>query len=136
MLYTSSVKYESTGHAVHLLVYHLVWTPKYRRSVLVGDVAVRLRELIAEIAAEHKWTLIELAVQPDHVHAFVRTLPSDQPHMVVRALKGRTSRLLRQEFPSLRRRLPTLWTRSYFCATAGNVSAATIQRYIEAQKGV
>jgi putative transposase len=130
------MQYERTGHAVHLLVYHLVWTPKYRRSVLVDAVAVRLRDLIVEIVVEHGWALIELAVHPDHVHVVVRGMPTDQPHLIVRALKGRTSRVLRQEFPHLKRRLPTLWTRSYFSATAGNVSAATIQRYIEAQKGV
>ena len=95
-----------------------------------------LRALVAEIAADHGWTVIELAVQPDHVHLFVRSRPTDSPHLIVRAFKGRTSRVLRQEFPALRRRLPTLWTRSYFCGTAGNVSAATIRRYITAQKGV
>lgn len=128
--------YRHTGHAVHLLNYHLVWCPKYRRSVLGGEIAVRLTEIVAEVAGEHDWTIIEAAIQPDHVHLFVRCRPTDSPHLIVRALKGRTSRVLRQEFPSLRRRLPTLWTRSYFCGTAGNVSAATIQRYIEAQKGV
>jgi len=130
------MEYAHTGHAVHLLVYHLVWCPKYRRSVLTESVGKRLRELVSEVAAEHGWTILELAIQPDHVHAFVRCAPTDTPHLVVRALKGRTSRVLRQEFPWLKRRLPTLWTRSYFCATAGNVSAATIQRYIEAQRGV
>lgn len=128
--------YEHTGHAVHLLNYHLVWCPKYRRKVLEGAIADRLRMLVPEIAGEHDWTVLELAVQPDHVHLFVRVRPIDSPHLIVRAFKGRTSRVLRQEFPALRRRLPTLWTRSYFVGTAGNVSAATIQRYIEAQKGV
>ena len=128
--------YEHTGHAVHLLNYHLVWTPKYRRSVLDGPIADRLRALVGEIAAEHGWAVVELAVQPDHVHLVVRCRPTDSPHLVVRAVKGRTSRVLRQEFAVLRRRLPTLWTRSYFCGTTGNVSAATIQRYVAAQKGV
>jgi len=136
VLYTSRVDYATTAHAVHLLVYHLVWCPKYRRPVLVDGVVERLRVIVAEVVAEHGWQLAELAIRPDHVHAFVRCRPTDPPHLVVRALKGRTSRLLRREFPALRRRLPTLWTRSYFCASAGNVSAATIQRYIEAQKGV
>lgn len=136
MLYTPSVEYETTAHAVHLLVYHLIWCPKYRRPVLTGPVAARLRELVAVVADEHGWSIAEAAVQPDHVHLFLRCLPTDTPHLIVRALKGRTSRALRQEFPALKRRLPTLWTRSYFVSTAGNVSAATIQRYIEAQKGV
>jgi REP-associated tyrosine transposase len=136
MLYNVSMDYAHTGHAVNLLVYHLVWCPKYRRSVLMPEIAARMRELVAELAAEHSWQVLKLAIQPDHVHLFLRTLPTDAPHLVVRAIKGRTSRILRKEFPSLRRRLPTLWTRSYFCATAGNVSAATIQRYIQAQTGV
>ena len=91
---------------------------------------------MSEIATEHGWTVLEVAVQPDHVHLFMRCRPIDSPHLVVRAMKGRTSRVLRSEFPVLRRRLPTLWTRSYFVGTAGNVLAATIQRYIAAQKGV
>jgi putative transposase len=130
------VEYERTAHSVHLLVLHLVWCPKYRRPVLVGDVANRLRELIPQIAAEHGWTILELAVQPDHIHLFVRCLPTDSPHLIARQIKGQSSRLLRQEFASLRRRLPTLWTRAYFVASAGNVSAATIARYVAAQKGV
>jgi len=136
VLYTFFVEYETTAHAVHLLVYHLIWCPKYRRPVLDGPIAARLRELVSTVADEHGWTVVEAAIQPDHVHLFLRCRSTDAPHLVVRALKGRTSRALRQEFPALKRRLPTLWTRSYFCASAGNVSAATIQRYIEAQKGV
>jgi putative transposase len=130
------VEYEHSAHAVHLLIYHLVWCPKFRRPVLVGDVASRLRALIAQITVEHGWDVLELAIQPDHVHLFLRCLPTDSPHLVVRQVKGQTSRVLRQEFAGLRRRLPTLWTRAYFVSTAGNVSAATIKRYIAAQKGV
>jgi putative transposase len=130
------VDYRSTAHAVHLLTYHVVFCPKYRRPVLTGPVVPRLRALVEAVAAEHGWTVVESAVQPDHVHLFLRCLPADAPHRVVRAVKGRTSRVLRQEFPDLRRRLPTLWTRSYFCCTAGNVSAAAIRRYVEAQRGV
>ena len=124
--------YEHTGHAVHLLNYHLVWTPKYRRSVLDGPIAGRLRTLMSEIAAEHGWTVIELAVQPDHVHLFVRCRPTDSPHLVVRAMKGRTSRVLRQEFAVLRRRLPTLWTRSY-CASTQRPTPDEIAAFIAAQ---
>jgi len=128
--------YETTEHAVHLLVYHFVWCPKYRRPVLTGDIESRLRQILFEVAIEHGWAVIQLAVQPDHLHIFLRCKPTDTPHRVVRACKGRTSRLLRQEFSSLRSRIPTLWTRSYFCSTAGNVSAATIERYIATQKSV
>lgn len=130
------MEYQTTAHAVHLLVYHFLWCPKYRRPVLTGAVAERLCQVISEVAVEHDWTIVELAIQPDHLHIFLRCRPTDVPHLVVRSLKGRTSRLLRQEFASLRSRLPSLWTRSYFCSTAGNVSTATIERYIAAQKGV
>jgi putative transposase len=111
------VEYEHSAHAVHLLIYHLVWCPKFRRPVLVGDVASRLRALIAQITVEHGWDVLELAIQPDHVHLFLRCLPTDSPHLVVRQVKGQTSRVLRQEFAGLRRRLPTLWTRAYFVST-------------------
>jgi putative transposase len=115
------------------LTYHVVFCPKYRRPVLTGPV---VRALIEALAAERGWTVVELAVQPDHVRLFLRCLPEDAPHRAVRAVKGRTSRVLRQEFPALRRRLPSLWTRSYFCRTAGNVSAAAVRRYVAAQRGV
>jgi putative transposase len=76
-----------------------------------------------------------LAIQPDHVHLFVRVWPSDSPADVLKAVKGSTSHQLREKHPQLRR-LPSLWTRSYFVSTAGNVSQETIRRYIEAQKGL
>ena len=128
--------YRTTAHAVHRLTYHIVFCPKYRRPVLTGPVVPRLRAVVDAVAAEHGWTVVEVAVQPDHVNLVLRCLPQDAPHLAVRAVKGRTSRVLRQDFPALRRRLPTLWTRSYFCCTAGHVSAAAIRRYIEAQRGV
>jgi len=109
--------YERSGHARHLLIYHLIWCPKYRRPVLQGPVAERLRELVREIAAVHAWQVVEVSVQPDHVHLFLRCLPTDTPHRVMRAMKGTTSRVLRQEFASLRSRLPTLWTHAYLVGT-------------------
>lgn len=113
--------------------YHVVWCPKYRRPVLVGDIAARLDELIREKAAEHGWEIIALSVEPDHVHLFVKTRPKDSPSFVANQFKGFTSRHLRGEFASLRSRLPTLWSRSYFVASVGAVSADTVQRYIDTQ---
>jgi putative transposase len=98
--------------------------------VLVGSVQKRLQQIIGEVINEHRWQLIKLANQPDHVHLFVRTNPSTLPSDIPRPIKGRSSRLLRQEFAHLRK-LPPLWTHSYFLSTAGNVSSETIQRYIE-----
>lgn len=115
------------------LGYHLVWCPKYRRPVLTGDVAARCEELLREKAAEHGWEFVALQVMPDHVHMFVKTRPVDSPAYVANQFKGYTSRMLRAEFPGVRTRLPTLWSRSFFVATVGAVSATTVQRYIDTQ---
>ena len=126
------MEYQHDRHSVHLIVYHLIWCPKYRRRVLVGPVQKQLEQIIHEVIDEQSWQLIELALQPDHVHLFVRANPSSLPSDIPRLIKGRSSRLLRPEFPHLRR-LPSLWTHAYFLSTAGNVSSETIQRYIEQQ---
>lgn len=118
---------------VYDLGLHVVWCPKYRRPVLVGDVAIRLRELIDAKCAEHGWRIVACEVMPDHVHLFVKTRPKDSPSFVANQFKGMTSRVLRQEFPHLRSRLPTLWSRSFFVASVGAVSAATVRRYIDTQ---
>jgi putative transposase len=120
---------------VHLVVYHLVWTPKRRRPVLVNAVAAECRALIERKCAERRWDILELAIQPDHVHLFVRVPPTMSAADVVKECKGLTSHELRLHHPHLRR-LPSMWTRSYFASTAGNVSAATIRRYIAEQTGL
>ena len=107
--------------------------PKYRRTVLTGAIGTRCAELIRAKCAEHGWQVIALEVMPDHVHLFVKARPKDSPSYVANQLKGYTSRVLRQEYPSLRSRLPTLWSRSFFAATVGAVSAATVRRYIDTQ---
>jgi putative transposase len=92
----------------------------------------RLEQIIDEIVHEDQWPLIELAIQPDHVHLFVRTLPSPLPSAIPRLIKGRSSRLLRQEFAHLQR-MPVLWSPSSFLSTAGHVSSETIARYLQQQ---
>ena len=128
-------RYAKNAGAVFSLKHHIVWCPKYRRSVLTPPLDARLKALLAEVAAEHGMTIHAIEVMPDHVHLFIESDPTLCVAEIVNRLKGRTSRVLRQEFPSLRSRLPTLWSRSYFAATVGTVSEATIRRYIEAQKG-
>ena len=107
--------------------------PKYRRRILGGRVAARCGELIEQIAAEHGWQVVAKEVMPDHVHLFVRVGPVDAPASVVRAFKGRTARVLRQEFPYLHNRAKVLWSPSYFAASVGYVSESTVRRYIEHQ---
>lgn len=129
------MEYQRDEHRVHLIVYHLVWTPKRRKAVLTGAIARDGRALIEATCAEKGWDVIELAVQPDHIHLFVRVWPSVSAADVVKECKGITSHDLRATYPSLRR-LPSLWTRSSFAATAGTVSSEIVKRSIEAQKGV
>ncbi len=124
--------YQHEQHSVHLVVYHLIWCPKRRRKVLVGPVRDRLRQIIEEVVAERGWEIIRLAIQPDHVHLFIRANPYTLPADIPRLIKARSAHDVREQFPHLRK-LPSLWTRSYFISTAGNVSQQTIQRSIERQ---
>ena len=125
-------QYRRDEHRVHLIIYHLIWCPRRRKPVLVGPVEARCRELIEGKCAEHGWEILALAIQPDHIHLFVRVWPSDSAAEVVKECKGVTSFHVHNEFPDLLK-LPSTWTRSYFASTAGNVSQETIQRYIAAQ---
>jgi putative transposase len=127
--------YQRDEHRVHLIVYHLIWCPKRRKAVLVGTVAQECERLIRAKCEQLGWTILEVAVQPDHVHLFVRVFPTNAASEVIKEVKGFTAHELRAKYPDLKR-LPSLWTRSYFASTAGNVSQETIQRYIEAQKGM
>lgn len=132
--YTINMEYQHDAHRVHLVAYHIVFCPKRRKAVLVGDVARDCDVLLREVAVANGWSIVALEIMPDHVHVFIRTDPTVGVHEVVRLLKGRTSHDLREQYPELRK-LPSLWTRSYFVATTGNVSQHTIRRYIEDQKG-
>jgi len=104
--------------------------------VLTGEVEKRLAELLFIKAEELEITIETMEILPDHVHLFVKSSPVNSPHYIVQQLKGSTSRILRQEFPSLKSRLPTLWTRSYYCESIGHISEDTVRRYIEEQKKI
>ncbi|AOY81316.1 IS200/IS605 family transposase [Moorena producens JHB] len=123
-------QYRHDRHSVSLVNYHIVWITKRRKKVLVDNIEKRLREIIWEVLVDLDCKLISLEIQPDHVHLFVNAYPCLSAKDVVNRVKGRSSRYLRQEFPILLR-LPSLWTRSYFVSTAGNVSSETVRRYIE-----
>lgn len=116
--------------------YHFVWCPKYRRPVLTGEIAGRLDAVLRTICDDLRADVMALEIMPDHVHLLVQ-MPSAAlaPAQIAFRLKGASSRILRQEFSSLRSRLPTLWSRSYYVGTVGSVSKAVIERYIAAQKG-
>ena len=136
MLYNECMKYKSNNNVVYSCKYHVVWCPTYRRKVLVNGVDARLKVLIPEICEEHKIDLIEMEVMPDYVHLLVDVDPQFGIHKAVKQIKGRTSRILRDEFDFLRSRLPTLWTNSYFVSTVGGAPLSEIKQYIEDQKNV
>ena len=129
------MEYQRDEHRIHLIIYHLIWCPKRRKKVLVGDIAKDLEKIIYSKCDEHGWQVLNLAVQPDHVHLFVRVFPTNPASFVVNQCKGPSSRILRDKYRNLRK-IPSLWTSSYFVSTAGNVSQDMIQKYIEAQKGL
>ena len=124
--------YRHTNTTVSLINYHFVWIPRRRRKVLVKDVKKRLTELIYEKGSELDCKVVSLAIEPNHVHLFLNCLPDLAPKQIMHRIKGYSSYVLRKEFPHLKR-MPSMWTRSYFVSTAGNVSSSTIQKYIEAQ---
>ena len=128
-------RYAKNAGAVFTLKFHLVWCPKYRRPVLVGPIEKRLVQLLRQIAVELEATIHALEVMPDHVHLFLEADPTRSVAELVNRFKGRTSHDLRAEFPSLRSRLPTLWSRSYYAGSCGAVTEASVRRYIENQKG-
>jgi putative transposase len=128
-------RYTKHVGCVYSTKYHIVWCPKYRKSILLDEIAQRCSELICDKAQQHEWAVESIAVMPDHVHVFISATPMDAPQYIANQLKGYTSRRLMQEFPSIRKKLPTLWSRSYFINTVGSVSSKAIEHYIEAQKG-
>jgi REP-associated tyrosine transposase len=128
--------YKSNNNVVYSSKYHRVWTPKYRRSVLVGPIAKRCEQVIRQTAKKYRAEIIALEIMPDHVHVLVEVDPQFGIHRLVKNLKGVSSHTLRQEFRTLKSRLPTLWTNSYFVSTVGGAPLAVIKQYVENQKDV
>lgn len=133
---STKITYKSNHNVYYSCKYHLVWCPKYRRKVLVEQVVTRLEQIIREVCAEHQSEILSLEILPDHVQLVVECDPQFGIHRLIKLIKGRSSRLLRQGFPSLTTRMPTLWTNSYFCSTVGRAPLSVIKQYIENQKHV
>ena len=130
-----SKKYQHGNHMVYSCQYHVIFCPKYRRPVIVGDLENRLKELILEDQNRYGYKVIEMEMMPDHVHLLLDINPTKGVFYIVNHIKGHTSRVLREEFPALKSRLPSLWTRSKFISTVGAVTLDVVKRYIEEQKG-
>lgn len=128
------MEYKSNNNVVYSCKYHVIWCPKYRRKVLEGLVAERLEELIRDVASDRQSEILELEIMPDHVHLLIEVDPQFGIHRLIKQIKGTTSRLLRQEFPKIKSRLPTLWSNSYFVSTVGGAPLSVIKKYIEQQK--
>ena len=127
-------EYRRTNTTVSLINYHFVFCPRYRRKIFLrSDVEERFKQLVQEICEELDIVIVALECDKDHTHMFLNALPTFSPADIMAKIKGVTSKKLREEFTHLRH-LPSLWTRSYFVSTAGNVSNETIKRYVEQQK--
>lgn len=127
-------KYKTKKGITYKNQFHVIWTVKYRKQLLTGEVEKRLKEIIYEVCDEKDVELKAIELMPDHVHVFIDVDPRQPLHLLIKAFKGRTSNKLRKEFKILTTRVPSLWTRSYFCCTVGHISEETIQKYIEEQK--
>lgn len=126
---------KSNTHIVFNCHYHVVWCPKYRRKVLVYPIDERLKVLIQECVEKWEQAFVQVEVMPDHVHLLVGCDPQFGIHRLVKFVKGATAHQLRQEFPQLKKKLPSLWTNSYYVGTTGGVTIETVKRYVESQKG-
>lgn len=129
-------KYKSNFNIVHSCKYHVVWCSKYRRKVLTEEIQEHLKTLIEEICKNRDAEILALETMLDHVHLLVQIDPQFGISKLIREVKGKTSRILRDSHKSLRTRIPTLWTNSYFVTTVGGAPLSVIQQYVENQKRV
>lgn len=127
-----SQTYRHKNTSVSLVNYHFVWIVRRRRRVLTGSIKQRLDVLIHDATRELDCDVLNLAIEPEHIHLFINCPPNIAPSDLMHRIKGRTAIILRQGFPELMK-LPSMWTRAYFVSTAGNVASSTIQKYIDAQ---
>lgn len=127
--------YRTTETTVYCCRYHVIFCPKYRRSVLREPIAERFKKVVYSLEEANNFKVLEMEVMPDHVHLLLDVDPTVGINIIVSRIKGRTSNVLNREFPELKRKLPTLWTRSKFIATVGSVSLDIVKAYIENQKG-
>ena len=127
--------YRTTNKTTYNCQYHVIWCTKYRRKVLDTQIQVRLKQLIREKQDEYEYQIREVETQPEHVHLLIEIPPEHSVDKIVGKIKGYTSKVLRQEYQSLKSRLPSLWTRSKFVSSCGGVTLDVIKTYIEGQSG-
>ncbi len=127
--------YRRYSHTVADIKYHFVWITKYRYPILRGNIALRCRELIRQGCQANGIEILEGHIRPDHIHLMVSSPTTLSPAVIMKKLKGRSSHLLQDEFPELKKKYwgQHMWARGYFCSTVGAVNEETIKKYIEEQ---
>ena len=128
-------KYRTTNKTISSCQYHVIWCTKYRRKVLDSQMQVHLKQLIRDKQDEYGYEIREVETQAEHIHLLIEIPPTDSIDKVVGKIKGYTAKVLREEYPSLKSRLPSLWTRSKFVSSCGGVTLQVIKEYIEGQSG-
>lgn len=126
--------YRHSNNLVSSCQYHIIWCPKYRRKVLINPINERLKDIIFSSQEDFSFQVLELEVMPDHVHLLIDCDGKVPVYGIVSKIKGRTSKILREEFSELKSKLPCLWSDSKFISTVGEVSLLTVKQYIENQK--
>ncbi|MGW4631710.1 IS200/IS605 family transposase [Nocardia sp. NPDC004415] len=124
----------SNKNVVYRCTYQVVWCTKYRRDVLEDGADARLRHIALEVCTERDAPIHAMEIRPDQVRLFVSCDPQFGIHRLVKQIKARTSRALRQEFPQVKSRIPTLWTNSYFVATVGDAAQGSVEQYVADQR--
>lgn len=127
-------RWTNSRTSIYNLSYHIIWCTKYRRKVLTDVIQERMKQLLEEKCTSMNITIKAMETMPEHIHIFISSQPIYAPHYIVQQLKGYLSRMLRQEFPELKSRLPSLWTRSYYIDSVGVLNEYTIKHYVENQK--
>lgn len=131
------MKEQHTKHVTYKIAYHFVWCPKYRKAILVGDVATFVEAEIRRLCADNTWEIGALNVQEDHVHLFVSAAPAISPSLIANTLKGITARQVFKQYPEVKKQLwgGSFWARSYYVGTVGDMTEETVKKYIEMGQG-
>ena len=135
-LETPDLVYQTSRYSTYACEYHIIWCTKYRRSVLSEEMQARLKEIVLESQERYGFSIRALETMADHVHLLISIPPTENVSIMIGKIKGMTTKVLREEFPHLKSRLPNLWTRSYFVASTGGVTLQVLKQYVASQKGV
>ena len=136
-LETPDLTYQNTRSSTYACEYHVLWCTKYRRTVLSAEIQARFKELVLESQEKYGYIVRAVETMTDHVHLLISIPPTEvSVGIMIGKIKGMTAKVLREEFPHLKSRLPNLWTRSYFVASTGGVTLEVLKQYVESQKGV